>query len=490
MFDLSRLLRAIERRARRLRGLRRAGIAFGVFVVVPLGIAVCYRLNLLSLSWPVLGGVLALPFLAALFAYFLVRRPKASLPRLLLRVDQALGTSERLSSLYELRQRGGGGVFRRRIEKHLQDRPLPWKKGLPVGLTNLIPFATGALILVGAYLVVAFAPSPLADLAESLSAEPPVAAEKRTAGFSPEQSVPAPPEQSGSPLESPPQEAATPPPDNFEDVLSEIWSTPATGGALVQGGEDLSGLIEEQQALSQAIEELLSRIQERLGQEGGALTEAERRALSELISGVTSPQLRQALESLLEETDPEALEDEVEQALGLTRALARIEEAPTPEEIEKIHPPAEESEGEQAFAWTPPETPEEMSNPDGEGTGQRSAGEGTDEASADQDQPWGREEDLDPHGGTRGAEGQGTPQEEQAGFIPTDLAATIGSAGAFEEFLTKGVPVEPSTTEAGEVDRYAVNYETLRAILEGRSIPPEAREVVRQYFETITQGGP
>ena len=490
MVDLSRLLRAIERRAHRLRGLRRAGIAFSVFVVVPLGIVVCHRLNLLSLGWPVLGGVLALPFLASLFAYFLVRRPKASLPRLLLRIDQALGTSERLSSLYELRQRGGGGVFRRRIEQHLQDQPLPWKKGIPVGHTHLVPFAAGALVLVGAYLVIAFAPSPSTGLAESLSAAPPVATEKRTTALSSEQSVPAPLEQSGPPIESSPQEVGTPPPDNFEDVLSEIWDTPATGGALVQGRENLSGLIEEQQALSQAIEELLSRIQERLRQEEGTLTEAERRALSELVPGVTSPQLRQALENLVEETDPEALQDEVEQALGLTRALARAEESPTPEEIEKIHPPSEGSEGAQAFAWTPPETPEEMSAPDGEGTGQRSTDEGTDEASAGQDQPLGRKEDLDPHGGTKGAEGQGTLQEEQAGFVPTDLAATIGSTGEFEEFLTKGVPVEPRPTEAGEKDRYAVNYETLRAILDGRSIPPEAREVVRQYFETITEGGP
>ena len=81
-------------------------------------------------------------------------------------------------------------------------------------------------------------------------------------------------------------------------------------------------------------------------------------------------------------------------------------------------------------------------------------------------------------------------QEQQAGFVPTDLAATIGSTGEFEEFLTKGVPVEPRPTEAGGVDRYTVNHETLRAILDGRPIPPEAREVVRQYFETITQGGP
>ncbi len=492
MFNLSRLLRAIERRARRLRGLRRAGIAFSVVGVAPVGIAVCCRLNLLSLSWPVLGGVLALPFLVALFAYFLVRRPKVSLPRLLLRIDQALGTSERLSSLYELRQRGGGGVFRRRIEKHLQDRRLPWKKGLPVGLTCLIPFATGALILVGAYLVIAFAPSPSADLAESLRAEPPVAAEKRTAALTPEQAVPAPPEEAGPPLESTPPEAGTSPPDNFEDVLSEIWDTPATGGALVQGGEDLSGLIEEQRTLSQAIEELLSRLQEQQTQEEVGLTEQQRRALSELVSGVTSPQLRQALESLLEETDPEALRDQVEQALGLIRMSARSDGDQSAEQQERIRPtPEDVKESEAAFGWTPTEVPEEGTNADGGKKPQRSAtGDDTGDTSSGQDQPWGREEDLDPYGGTKGAEGQGTSQEEQAGFIPTDLAATIGSTGGFQEFLTKGVPMEPGALQAGEVERYVINYETLRAILQGRSIPPEAREVVRQYFETITQGGP
>lgn len=491
MFDLSCLLRAIERRVRRLRGLRRAGIVFSVIGVVPLGIAVGYRLNLLSVSWPVLGGVLALPFLAALLAYFLVRRPKAPLPRLLLRIDQAIGTSERLSSLYELRQRDGGGVFRRRIEEHLRGRPLPWKKGLPVGLTCLVPFATGALILVGAYLAIALAPSFSVDLAESLHVEPPVAAERRTAAFSPEQSVPATPEEAGPPSKSPPQEAGTSPPGKFEDVLSEIWDTPATGGALVEGREDLSGLIEEQHARAQALEELLSRLQERLGQQELGLTEAERRALSELLSGVTSPQLRQALESLLEETDPGALRDQVEQALGLIRMSARSNGDQSAEQQERIRPtPEDVKESESAFGWTPTEVPEEGTPADGGEKPRRSATDDTSEASSDQDRPSGREQDLDPYGGTKGAEGQGTSQEEQAGFIPTDLAATIGSTGEFEEFLTKGVPMEPGASQAGDKDHYAINYETLRAILEGRSIPPEAREVVRQYFETITQGGP
>ena len=176
MFNLSRLLRVVETRARRLRGLHLAGGVLAVASAMALAIVAACRLGLLNLGWPALGGVIALPLACALFAFVGVRRPKVSLPRLLLQIDQALATSERLSSLYELRQRGGREVFRRRIEQHFQDGPLPWKKGLPVGLSHVGPLAVGILLLVGAALLVAFAPLPVGSIAE------PLFAEARTAG--------------------------------------------------------------------------------------------------------------------------------------------------------------------------------------------------------------------------------------------------------------------------------------------------------------------
>ena len=66
----------------------------------------------------------------------------------------------------------------------------------------------------------------------------------------------------------------------------------------------------------------------------------------------------------------------------------------------------------------------------------------------------------------------------------------IGESGAFREFMTKGVPLEPVLTQNGETPRLLVDYAALRALMEERAIPTEAREIIRTYFETITQGGP
>jgi len=189
VFNLSRLLRAVERRARRLQGLRLAGLVLAVASAMAGAVVVVCLFGPATLSWAALGGVLALPLACALFAFLGVRRPKVSLPRLLLRIDQVLATSERLSSLYELRQRGGREVFRRRIERHLQDGPLPWKKGLPVGLSHVGPLAIGILLLVGSALLVAFAPLPLAGIAEPLSVEARTAREDRTTTALPEPTV-------------------------------------------------------------------------------------------------------------------------------------------------------------------------------------------------------------------------------------------------------------------------------------------------------------
>jgi hypothetical protein len=491
VFNLSRLLRAVERRDRRLHGLHLAGLVLAVAGAMALAVVAACRVGLLSLSWPALGGVVALPLACALFAFLGVRRPKVSLPRLLLRIDQTLGTSERLSSLLELRQRGGRDVFRRRIEQHFQDGPLLWKKGLPVGFSHVGPLAVGILLVVGSLLLVVFAPFPPAGIAEPLPTEARTAGGDRAATVALEPTGPAFPQEAQISSTTNLEHADTPAPERFEDVLSDIWGAPATGGSVLTDGGALGELIEEQQQRAQALEEILSRIEEQLrqGQQAG-LTEDERRALSQMLPSVTDPQLRQTLENLVEETDPEALQEQVEQALGLTRAIARSQTDQSAQQQEKIRPTPEDlKESESAFDWTPPEAPEEETSAEGAQTARSATGEDRDDGASEQGQPGHGEEDIDSRGGTSGAPGEMLPSEQRPSFVPTDLAARVGSTGGFDEFLTKGVPLELDVAQ-GEEDLYSVNYETLRAILEGRLILPEARDVVKRYFDTITQGGP
>ena len=67
--------------------------------------------------------------------------------------------------------------------------------------------------------------------------------------------------------------------------------------------------------------------------------------------------------------------------------------------------------------------------------------------------------------------------------------ATIGGQGAFEDFLTGGVPIEiPSDGNAPSLP-YVVDFQRIQSILQSRGIGSDAVEAVRKYFKTITEGG-
>lgn len=485
MIDFSRLLTRIEHRACRLRAFTFAGVAFALAGVACLAVCVNFRVGLIVLDWPGLIGVLTLPLMAAGLVYMLCLGYRANLAHLLLRIDQAAATSERLSSLYEMQQRAEFNPFRKRIEERLKNQPLPWKKGLPVRTVHVAPFATGALLLSVALLLVLL-PSQSVESVVSPPTLSTVPEDRGAAKSQPEVSYPTTSGQQGVTEQPRTQESETPPPSSLEDVLSKIWETPGADGSMMEGGEDLSGLIQEQQALAQAAEELLSSLQETLEKQKNSLEEEHRRALEELASKVKNPQLRQALQNIAAETDTENLEEEIKQALKLARELANPTERPSPEDMEKIKPPEQETAPSQTFTTLPPEDENEQVPRDEEGTIKRPADEGTDEQSPDQDKP--QEEELDPYGGKSGDEVQDVSRDEQAGFISAELASRIGSTGEFEEFITKGVPLEPGKEQPDNPQQYSINYEALRAILTGRSIPAQAQGIVERYFKIITEG--
>jgi hypothetical protein len=57
-------------------------------------------------------------------------------------------------------------------------------------------------------------------------------------------------------------------------------------------------------------------------------------------------------------------------------------------------------------------------------------------------------------------------------------------------FFTKGIPFEPPAEDRGPAAVLSLDYETLRALLEARTLAPGVQALVRTYFEKITQGGP
>ena len=145
MFEFSEFLVRAERRARRMRAARATAIAVAVGAALLLAVSVARLVAPVSIAdVALLYGAVAV-LLAGACAFVLGWRLRVDLPRLLLRIDVAAGTEERLSSLYELRQRNGPAVLRSRIERGLTGRSIDLRQGVPLGRRALVLFSGGAL---------------------------------------------------------------------------------------------------------------------------------------------------------------------------------------------------------------------------------------------------------------------------------------------------------------------------------------------------------
>ena len=58
------------------------------------------------------------------------------------------------------------------------------------------------------------------------------------------------------------------------------------------------------------------------------------------------------------------------------------------------------------------------------------------------------------------------------------------------EFITEGVPIEWMPGALDEEPSFQVSYERIVSVLRERGVPEGAIEIVRDYFNAITEGGP
>jgi hypothetical protein len=490
MSRFAEILKLVEVRSRMLCGLRLASVSLVGGGTLALIIALLRYTGILRCTRSCAWGLILLPLFGAALLYIVGWMRQIDLPRTLLRVDLSLETGERLSSLYELHRRGGSNVFRARLEEAVARQALPWKQGLPLGRARFALLGGGAAVL-AAILLVAFAPP--ASLPVPVIASPIVAsgsAEARTIAPASEPPSTLPGgsttqgEESGLPGDAVPDR-------DLEDLLSELWESPASEGMLNEASGGSAELIRAQKERAKALADLLERIEERLKKEGGGLTPEERRTLSELAQQMGNAPLRQALSKLLQEDDPQALTEGFEKFRNLAESLADQQEGSEEETTpgRESFPPGETEEGEAQAAvnWGQPQPEEEASASEGASDGGAVSPSSGSQSDEDEDLAAGDEESF---GSEEGAPGGESPFETSPGFMPSELAGMIGESGAFREFMTKGVPLEPILTQDGKTTRFSVDYDALRALLEERAIPTEAREIIRKYFETITQGGP
>ena len=129
-FDFSRFLLAVERRSRRFRGLSLASrlLFYGSLACIA---------ALLGLQWlaPGIGPrrmllLLGIPIAFAFVAFIIGWWRRPHLPHLLMNLDESLGSSARISSLYEERARGRDSFFRHRLEELVAQIAADWKRGL------------------------------------------------------------------------------------------------------------------------------------------------------------------------------------------------------------------------------------------------------------------------------------------------------------------------------------------------------------------------
>jgi len=278
---------------------------------------------------------------------------------------------------------------------------------------------------------------------------------------------------------------------SLENLLAGIWGSPESKGVLSESPADLGRLSADGASGPEKLSQFLSQLEQRLAQSPGPLTPQEREELSDLLDQIPDRSLREALESLLNDEQSDALKDDVAKARLMADAASQGDAAlpdsggPSPtapgegETTASGLPGAEKpgANSQEGPAISSDET--DSSLDDGESPARRAQGDDVSASGGDEATP-----------PLSAAEDETQAQRPMASFVPRDISGIIGASGEFREFLTKGVPLETTPESEGGVPQLFVDYETLRAILTERALPPGTQDSVRRYFDSITQGGP
>ncbi len=516
-FDFSRLLQSIEIRARRVRGLSVASAATLYGALTSLIATVGTRLlHILLPSWSLLAFAVP-PFLVGAVAYAWGRSRQPAFPNLLLHVDDTLGLDARFSSLYELRHRGGQSVFSRRIEAAVRDAS-DWRRALPVGRPTILR-ASASVCCVATVIGMSFVPLPvlvrskleLVDHTVALSSVS-VSEDVGSLAAPVKQSthLPSAPIRGDSndaaktPLTGPPEQDHT-----LEDVMRDLSGISPNEALLSPIPRDeIDELARREREARRAIAELLEDIRERLENAPSSgsqdLTDQERSDLQrELGREGLPPGMQEGINELLNQPEHRTAEEMVEQ---LIERFGENEESETPSsEDPNFSPPQStavapsaqniddllESLGQSSLDEEGgidvevPAPPGEKGEPSEGASGEPSTTGHSGEPGPD------GSEDPDLAGGTAGSGGlPGEDGERTPDFLREEERANIGASGTFvNEYVTEGVPIESMPSTDGNAPSLRVSYERIVSILRERGLPDGAIEIVRDYFNAITEGG-
>ena len=477
------MIRAIEQRARTVRASGRAVICFCAAIIPLLIWFLLERAHVVAATSAVRWTLAVLPLAVYAVGFFVTRRLPIDISRTLLRIDLSLATDECLSSIYEVYRKNEIGPYRDLLEERLGVKTLRWKRALPLGhIALLLPagFAILAAVLVISSSV------PVSQVVLSPATDDTVTSTQGTVSHlagSEDQSDKI---EIESQVSSSPETHIGQPEHDLQDVLGNLWSSPSSPGVISGDQEGLDQLISKQREAAQTLKELISQIQKRLAEGDTGLTPEERNALSRLAEQIGNNSLRQGLQGLASEDNPDELRKQLQQIQELAQSLQEPS-ANSPAQAMSNEPsqsPQDEQEQDLAYSFPMSGQQDSTNDTDTNDGGTPSGSSVTHGAEGDQLQ-----EGNEPFGGETSGSASSPAATVSPQFTRREIVGSIGDSGDFQDFVTKGVPVENRLSSENESAILSVNYDRLRALLTGRMLPPGAEDVVRRYFDDITQGG-
>jgi len=528
-FDFSAFLNAVENRVRRIEGTTLAAkllLGSGVAaLLVNLVLILAFR------GVPSIWGyvVPAVVLVAVPVGYVIGWARRPAIPRVLLSLDDALGSHARISSLYEVLAADRDDVFRDRLQQAVTRDTVNWKRGLRVPKRTLQTLSAGAVgLLVACALPLLPLPQPdvvasaipsgiEASGSQAFPSALPGATHPEDSGSRDDTPAPIDPDQLDISPRRPTTEMRSAEGNDeltLDSILDELSSL-SEGQAQVDAAptsDELMELAAAQEEARQALTEMLEELREQMGGSPRPLTQQESRTLQDMASQTGDPEIEERTDELVDEPNPDQVGEKLQDLLEeLDPDAQPPETSPETDEDGDSGPGSSDApqsteisgdeEAGQRFLERTAEQLQEQADSETQGDSQpQGQMEPRDDSEADDENDEegpdtrmaGEPDDLAQQGGSDGIGGiDEEPPAGEVGFVREEAPSTVGQAGEFlDEFVTKGVPVELATTSDGVLSQ-RIDFDQMASIVRDRGLPEEALESVRRYFELITdpEGG-
>ena len=468
MHSFREVVDALERRDGRLRGMVYGGWALAAAACLAFVLAFTFTFLGYPLPAWAMPLLAAAGLLAATVAFLVGTRARRPRSRLLLEVDVRLGLDARLSSLLEMEERGGPKLFFERLFRDVVRIAPDWKRALPIprrlsflAVATLIGTALAlALPLLSLHPArsrdVGLRPSPSAAIAPAALASG-GASEARDADGAAASDLMA----AGSP--APATSAPSMSQRTLSEILSELRPALASSSATWASGSDEAtgpGSEDAGAALRQELETL----RDRLAASGQPPSAKEIQTLRDA-AAATSPDLAKTVDEAAASSDLDALRRTISQLLSPSASQA----APTTDSTRSDVRPNDDSELTDATADSspPPGAPTEGASPGA------SAGTKGDESPS-------------------AAMPDETPVFESGvgDVAPVAAPIVLGESGDLSSYITRGVPVEQAPDVTGQGATWMLSPGQVQSLLSARDLPAGAAEIIRDYFQRITEETP